>query len=148
MNTKFTKTQIVAGLVIAVVLVYAIFSYLRSPGQGAAVAGAQVVSAVASRSVDAQGNATGVTSSFSSNTDNIVYVVLKLNNAKKTSVISYIRYFNGKYVDSKVSSPTADGVSNLYFSFEKGVGKYKAGNYKVVIFVNGKQATEVDYSFK
>lgn len=107
-----------------------------------------IVKAVASRSIDAKGNVTGETTVFNAKTDKIVYVVLTLQNATKNTKLSYTRYLNGKYIDSKVAQPSKDGITNFYFTFEKGIGGYPTGTYTVKLYVDGRRATNVTYTFK
>ncbi len=107
-----------------------------------------ITKAVTSRSIDAKGNATGETAAFNAKTDKIVYVVLTLQNAAKTTKVSYTRYLNGKYIDSKVAQPSKDGMTNFYFTFEKGIGDYPKGTYTVKLYVDGRRATNLTYVFK
>lgn len=110
--------------------------------------GATIVKAVVSRSIDARGNATGETAVFNAKTDKIVYVVLTLQNATKNTKLSYARYLNGRYIDSKVAQPSKDSITNFYFTFEKGIGDYPKGTYTVKLYVDGRRATKVTYVFK
>ncbi len=107
-----------------------------------------VVKAVTSRSIDAKGNATGVATTFNAKTDKIVYAVLTLKNATKNTKLSYVRYLNSKYVDSKVAQPTKDGITNFYFAFEKGIGDYPKGTYTLNLYVNGRRLQSLTYVFK
>ena len=106
-----------------------------------------IVKAVMSRSVDAAGNATGVATTFSTKTDKIVYAVLTLKNATRNTKLSYVRYLNGKYIDSKVAQPSKDGITNFYFTFEKGIGDYPKGSYALNLYVDGKRTTTLHYTF-
>lgn len=119
-----------------------------APAAAPTVSAPTIVKAVMSRSIDAQGNATGEAAVFSAKTDKIVYAALTLQNVLKTTKLSYVRYLNGKYVDSKVAHPSKDGAANFYFVFEKGIGAYPAGNYKLNLYVNGKRSTSVAYTFR
>ena len=107
-----------------------------------------IVKAVMSRSIDAKGSATGVATTFNAKTDKIVYAALTLNNVTKNTKLSYVRYLNGRYVDSKVAQPTKDGTTTFYFSFEKGIGNYPAGTYTLKLYVNGKSSQSLTYVFK
>lgn len=118
------------------------------PAPAAASAAPVIVKAVVSRSIDAQGRATGEATMFNAKTDKIVYAVLTLQNVLKTTKLSYVRYLNDKYVDSKVAQPSKDGATNFYFTFEKGIGAYPAGTYKLNFYVNGKRSISVTYTFK
>lgn len=107
-----------------------------------------IVKAVMSRSIDAKGNATGITTIFNPKTDKIVYAVLSLKNITKNTKLSYVRYLNSKYVDSKVARPTKDGITNFYFTFEKGIGDYPKGTYTLNLYVNGRRSQTLNYVFK
>lgn len=145
---------------VAVVVGVALFIFGKNPSiaptgyaptsqpPAAAPAGPAIVKAVVSRSVDASGNATGETAVFSVKTDKIVYVVLALQNVTTSTKLSYARYLNGKYIDSKVAQPSKNGVKNFYFTFEKGIGDYPKGTYVVKLYVNGRRATNVTYIFQ
>lgn len=109
---------------------------------------AQITSVVMARGVDSQGNPVGVATVFDRKTDKAVYAVLTLANATKQTKVAYMRYYNGKYVDSKVSTPAKAGAAKFFFSFEKGVGLYPAGNYKIVTYVDGRRSLESAFAFK
>lgn len=80
--------------------------------------------------------------------DNI-YAGLTLANALARSEISYIRTFNGQYIDSKVSHPTKDGVQNFYFSWILNAGKVrKVGTYSLLFFIDGVKQQTVTYTVK
>ena len=80
--------------------------------------------------------------------DNI-YAVLSLQAALAKTQLAYIRTFDGKYVDSKVSHPTQDGMVNFHFSWILNAGKTrKAGNYSLSFFVDGKKAQTVNYTVR
>ena len=80
--------------------------------------------------------------------DNI-YAVLSLQAALAKTQLAYIRTFDGKYVDSKVSHPTQDGMVNFHFSWILNAGKTrKAGNYSLSFFVDGKKVQTVNYTVR
>ena len=80
--------------------------------------------------------------------DNI-YAVLSLQAALAKTQLAYIRTFDGKYVDAKVSHPTQDGMVDFHFSWILNAGKTrKAGNYSLSFFVDGKKAQTVDYTVR
>ncbi len=106
-----------------------------------------IAKAVMSRSIDTKGNATGVATTFNAKTDKIVYAVLTLKNISKGTKLSYVRYLNNKYVDSKVAVTTKDNLATFYFSFEKGIGDYPKGNYALNLYINGKKSQSVNYVF-
>ncbi len=156
MDKKFS--YIIVALVIIGIGVFAFGrSYFRpistqpsqpSPGTQAPANTPTIVKAVLSRSIDAKGNATGVAATFNAKTDKRVYAVLTLKNATKNTKLSYARYLNGKYVDSKVALPTKDGITTFYFAFEKGIGDYPKGNYALNLYVNGRRSQSLTYVFK
>lgn len=81
-------------------------------------------------------------------TDNI-YAVLSLENSLARAPISYIRTYNGKYVDSKVSHVTEDGVKNFHFTWTLAAGKARlAGNYALTFYINGAKSQTVNYTVK
>ncbi len=139
------QIALAAGLVAIVVLAGGVlyyWSYWRSAGP------TTMTNLVTARSIDATGNPIGSTTVFDKSNDQTVYAVVTLAHAKKTTKIAYIRYFNGKYVDSKVTIPTKDGAKGVIFNFEKGIGKYPAGAYTIVTYVDGKKALSTSYSFR
>lgn len=132
------------GIVAVVVAALAIYVF----GFSGLLAGkAQITSVVTARGIDAQGNPVNTTTSFDQKKDNVVYAVIGLKNATKQTKVSYIRYYKGKYIDSKVTVPGKSGVSSVYFTFEKGSGMYPAGDYKLVTYVDGKHSLETTYTF-
>ncbi len=158
MNKKLA-TYLIIGILVIVIIAGAII--LSSQSKPTAVQPAQpaptveapsniptILGAVMSRSIDDKGNATGVATTFDVKTDKIVYAVLSLKNVTKNTKLSYVRYLNGKYIDSKVAQPTKDGITIFYFSFEKGVGDYPAGNYTLKLYINGRRSQSLNYIFK
>ena len=78
-----------------------------------------------------------------------IYAVLSLKNATQRTQLSYIRYYNGKYVDSKVSHPSVNSAKYFHFDWKLNVGQTRnAGNYSLVFYVDGKKAQTVNYSIK
>lgn len=76
-----------------------------------------------------------------------IYAVLSLKNAVARTQLSYIRYYNGKYVDSRVSHPSIDGTSYFHFEWALKAGQtLKTGNYTLVFYVDGKKANTVNYT--
>ncbi len=88
------------------------------------------------------------TTVFSPTTKNI-FAVLTLKNATQRTQLSYIRYYEGKYVESNVSHPTKVGINNFYFQWELNAGKTrKTGEYKTVFYIDGKKSQSVSYTIK
>ncbi len=78
-----------------------------------------------------------------------IYAVLSLKNAMQRTQLSYARYYEGKYVDSKVSHPSKDGVKYFHFDWVLKAGKTrKVGNYSLVFYVDGKKVQTVPYSIQ
>lgn len=78
-----------------------------------------------------------------------IYAVLSLKNAIQRTQLSYIRYYNGKYVDSKVSHPSKDGAKYFHFDWVLNAGQTRtAGNYSLVFYVDGKKSQTVNYSIR
>gem|GEM_PF-5379317 len=136
----------ILSLVALIVIVGAVFAIYKFGGTGSA--SAQIKSVVISHGIDSQGNPVGVATVFDRTKDKTVYAVLTLANATKQTKVAYTRFYNGKYVDSKVSMPGKTGAFKFFFNFEKGVGLYPAGNYKVVTYVDGKRSLETAFAFK
>ena len=112
------------------------------------VAPAQIVSAQMSTALAASGAALKPSTVFSP-TSPTLYAVLTLKNAKQLTQLSYIRYYEGKYVDSKVSHPSKDGAVYFHFDWALNAGKTrKVGNYSLVFYVDGKKAQTVNYSIR
>ncbi len=107
-----------------------------------------IVSVAMSDVINASGLAVGSKSVFAPTTKDI-YAVLTLRNAIRTTQLSYTRYFNGKYVDSKVSHPSKDGVKNFHFQWTLKAGQTrKIGTYRLVFYINGAKSKEVSYTIK
>ncbi|MBU6430780.1 hypothetical protein KGQ29_00165, partial [Patescibacteria group bacterium] len=60
--------------------------------------------------------------------------------------LSYIRYYEGKYVESNVSHPTKIGAKNFYFQWTLKTGQIrKTGKYALAFYVDGKKSQTVNY---
>ncbi len=133
------KNYVIGGIIVVLVIVLGVALLGSRSYRGSPV----ILSATMSRSMDLKDKA----NVFDSKKDKVIYEILSLGNVKKTTKISYVRYLNDKYIDSKVTTPSMDGVTTLYFSFEKGVGNYPKGQYKIVNYINGKKSISTNYSF-
>jgi len=140
------KNLFIVSIVIILALIVGAVSLNKLKGLNPAAPA--IMKAVMSRSIDAKGNATGEAAVFDVKKDRVVYAVMTLKNVTKKTKLSYIRYLNGKYVDSKVAQPSMDGITNFYFTFEKGIGNYPKGDYKLTLYVNGQRSLELPYTFK
>lgn len=95
-------------------------------------------------------NGTAATSSlvFSSSTPNI-YAVLMLANVAQDTVLSYIRYYGGTYVDSGTAHPSRSGLTYFHFQWSLKPGSARLpGNYSLVFYMNGIQAKKVNYTIQ
>ena len=78
-----------------------------------------------------------------------LYAVLSLKNTTSKTQLSYIRKFEGKYVDSKVSSPVKLGDKQFYFGWSLKAGQTRnVGNYSITFYVDGKKAQTVSYAVR
>lgn len=124
---------------------------IKKPAGGTAqkpAAAPQVLSAQMSASLSSSGAALKPTTVFPPTTPTL-YAVLTLKNAVQRTQLSYIRYYEGKYVDSKVSHPSKDGAQYFHFDWALKAGKTrKVGNYSLVFYIDGKKAQTINYSIK
>lgn len=144
MNNK----KIVAGVVALVIIIVAFIAFKVFTVSKSQQASVSITSVAFAKSIDAKGNPIGVSTTFNAAQDKQVYVVFFLKNATRKTTLAYARYLNDKFVDSKVMHPTVDGAANVYFVFEKGVGSYPKGNYRIVSYVNGQRSIEAKYIFQ
>lgn len=94
------------------------------------------------------GAVSGASATFAPTTKTI-YAGLAVKNVTVRTQLSYVRYFNGKYVDSKVSHPSKDGVAYFHFAWTLVSGQTrKPGNYALTFYVNGKKAQTATYTIK
>ena len=101
-----------------------------------------------STALTTSGAAVNPATTFSPTTPTI-YAVLSLKNATARTQLSYVRYYEGKYVDSKVSHPSTDNVKYFHFSWILKAGQTrKVGNYSLVFYVDGKKASTVNYAVR
>ncbi len=106
---------------------------------------ATITSVVLSQAISANGAPLNPATTFSASAP-AIYAVLALKNAVQRTELSYVRYYEGKYVDAKVSHPTQKGVRYFHFDFALKPGQTrKAGNYTLNFYVNGKKTQSVSY---
>ncbi len=98
-------------------------------------------------SVDTKGSAVATSSTFAK-TDKSIYLVLTLNNPKLGTKIEYIRYLNGKYLDSGANKILKPNVANTSFiwSLKKPGATHLVGAYKVKVYTNGIFEKETSYT--
>jgi len=106
---------------------------------------AAITGVVFSKAITATGAPTSPATTFSSSTPTI-YAVLSLKNAIQRTELSYVRYYEGKYVNSGLSHPSKDGMRYFHFKFVLTPGQTrKVGHYTLNFYVNGKKSQSVSY---
>lgn len=82
-------------------------------------------------------------------TEQNIYAVLSLKNATTRTQLSYVRKFNGKYVDSKVSHPLKTGDKQFYFGWTLKAGQVRnIGIYSISFYIDGKKAQTISYTVR
>lgn len=111
---------------------------------------AQITGAAAATSIDKDGKAVSPTDTFNSSTDKSIYVVGTLKNVPKGSKVEYVRYLNGKYLDSKVATVGQDGKKYFSFSWTTKTANnaHPDGVYTVKLYLNGDVNETVTYVAK
>lgn len=109
---------------------------------------AEITDAVVATSVDKDGKAVNPTDVFNSKKDTSIYVVGSLKDVPKGAKVEYVRYLNGKYLDSKVGTISKDG--ERYFSFvwttKTAANAHPEGIYTVKLYLNGDVNEAVTYA--
>jgi hypothetical protein len=94
------------------------------------------------------GTALKPSSVFSPTTPEL-FAVLSLKNATQRTQLSYIRYYEGKYVESNVSHPSTNGAKYFHFDWILKAGQTrKPGKYTLVFYVDGKKVQTVAYTIR
>jgi hypothetical protein len=89
--------------------------------------------------------ASSPTTIFDSAQDQQVVAVLTLANLNAGTKISYTRYLNNKYVNSR-SALLKKRAKYLYFTFKPKPGeKFTPGSYRMKFYVNEKASGEINY---
>ena len=97
------------------------------------------------RLVASDGSASSPTTVFDSAQDQQVVAVLSLPNLDAGTKISYTRYLNGKYVNSK-SAALKKKAKYFYITFKPTPGeRFTPGSYRMKFYVNEKSAGEITY---
>ncbi len=106
-----------------------------------------ITNVLTASSLDAQGNALTPATTFAK-TDKTIYLVLTVNNPKVGTKVEYIRYLNGKLLDSGTTKLVKSNVTNTSFvwSLKKLGATHLVGNYKVKVYTNGIFEKEVSYT--
>ncbi|GEM_PF-1083931 len=105
-----------------------------------------ITNVVTASALNAQGAAASISSSFTK-TDSTIYLVLTVNKPKVGTKIEYIRYLNGKYLDSGTNKILKPNVSYTSFvwSLKKPGAAHLLGTYKVKVYTNGIFEKETSY---
>ena len=88
------------------------------------------------------------TVAFDSATDQRLIAVLTLANLESGTKISYTRYIDNKYVNSK-AAVLKKRAKFFHFTFKpKAGGTFTPGNYRMKFYVNEKAAGEISFAVK
>jgi hypothetical protein len=100
------------------------------------------------RSLAKDGTAASPVTTFDSATDQQLVAVLTLANLDAGTKISYTRYIDNKYVNSK-TAVLKKRSRYFHFTFKPKAGAaFTPGNYRMKFYVNEKAAGEISYSVK
>jgi hypothetical protein len=108
-----------------------------------------ITSVSASHSVDAKGNAVQPAAAFAK-TDKTIYLVLSLNKPKAGTKIEYIRYLNGKLLDSGATKLLKSNLSvtSFIWALKKPGSARLPGAYTVKVYTNGVFEKQIFFSIK
>ncbi len=96
--------------------------------------------------IDVAANAQNPTSTFSQ-VNKHIYMVASIKNVSTKDKITYVRYYNGTYVDSAQASPSTNSSSRFFFDWSKNQqGSYPPGVYLIKVYVNGILENAVAYN--
>lgn len=113
-----------------------------------AVAAISITSIQMSTQVAKDGSAAAPSTVFDSTKDKQIVAVLGLADLAAGTKISYTRYLDGKYVNSK-SAVLKKRSKFLHFTFTPKADKtFKPGSYRLKFYVNEKSAGEITYTIK
>ena len=128
-----------------------------SPSSATATAGAPLVGASAGTTTDgiaavematatnADGSAAHAASEFHKLSDHKIIAVLTLRGLPAGTKLSYVRYLDRKFVDSK-SALIGASANHFYFTFAAVAGQsLAAGTYRLRLYVNERASREVVY---
>ncbi len=106
-----------------------------------------ITNVVTAASLDTQGKAVAPVTTFAKRDKNI-YLALTLNKPKVGTKIEYIRYLNGKYLDSGTNKILKPNVTNTSFiwSLKKPGAMHPVGTYSVKVYTNGIFEKETSYT--
>ena len=101
---------------------------------------------VIAKSITNTGTPSKITNTFNHLVNRNIYMFVYLKNPVPNETVSYIRYFNGYYIDSysiKTSTPTN---RVLYFNWNKTHKlDYPIGVYTIKVFINGIFLKSISY---
>jgi hypothetical protein len=100
------------------------------------------------RSLAKDGSAASPVVTFESTTDQQLIAVLTLANLDAGTKISYVRYIDNKYVNSK-TTVLKKRSKFIHFTFKPKAGAtFKTGSYRMKFYVNEKAAGEISFAVK
>lgn len=104
-----------------------------------------IVAAQVAPSVAPDGAAEGARDTFDSGKDREIIAVLSLANLPPGTRVSYVRYIDRKYVNSKSATLLATS-KYFYFKFDALPGlSFARGHYHLRLYVNDHAASEITY---
>lgn len=108
-----------------------------------------ITQVVTATSLDAQGNAKTPSATFAKTEKNI-FLVMILHNVKPGTKVEYVRYLNGKYLDSsslKLTKLTTT-YANFVWTLTKPSATHLVGTYRVKVYSNGIFDKETTFTIK
>jgi hypothetical protein len=86
------------------------------------------------------------TTTFHAQSDRKIVAALKLNGVPPGTQLSFIRYLDGKFVDTR-SATVAKPAAWFYFEFTAAPGKqFTVGHYMLRLYIDGHASAEAEYS--
>jgi hypothetical protein len=105
-----------------------------------------ILGAVAASATNPDGSARNPSASFPAATTTQLIVVLSVQGLPAGAKLSFTRYLDGKFVDSK-SALIAKATPHFYFNFTPQAGKQLAtGTYLLRLYVNEARACTIGYT--
>ena len=105
------------------------------------IKGVQMATAIAK-----DGSAKDPRSTFHAASDRTIVAVISIAKLPAKTKLSYIRYLNGRFVNSK-SALLKKPAKYFYFKFTALAGKsFSKGHYRLRLYVNGHATWEVSYN--
>jgi hypothetical protein len=120
-----------------------------APKKATVIKKPQITGAVVSSSIDKDGKAVNPTDVFSKK-EKSIYAVASLKDVSKGTKMEFVRYLNGKYLDSKIGTVDKDNLK--YYSFvwntKDNTKEHLGGVYSVKLYINGNANESVNYIVK